>query len=71
MRLTVRHIENAISIDEQAVRPRERTLPRIWLGTIASVAGTERGCDDAGIECDATNDVVLGVRHKELAVPIG
>ena len=70
MRLTVRHIENAVSIDEQAVRPRERTLQRIWLRTIASAASAERGCDDAGIECDIANDVVLGVGHKEPAVPV-
>ena len=71
VRLTVRYIKNAIGIDEHAVRARESTLQRIWLGTIASLSGAKRGCDNAGIERDASDDVVLGVGHKEPAVPIG
>jgi hypothetical protein len=31
-------------------------LQRIWLGTIASLSGAKRGCDNAGVERDAADD---------------
>ena len=61
MRLAVRHIESAIAVDEDAVRPRQRALKRIGLGTVTSLTGADDCCDGAGVECDAAYHVALSV----------
>src|SRR4051812_38142238 len=70
MCLAVGHIENACGINKHTVRPREPALQWVGLRTVPSLAGAEHGCDDAAIECDAANDVVLGIGHKQRSAAI-
>jgi hypothetical protein len=71
MRLAVRYIESAVAVDEDAVRPRQRALKRIGLGTVTSLTGADDCCDDAGIERDAAYHVALGIGRVKPAAPVG
>src|SRR4029453_8635084 len=64
--LAVAHVQ-LVPDDEHAVRPRQRTPPGIRLGAIASFARAEHGADDAGVQVDAADRMVLGVGHEEPA----
>ena len=70
MRLAVGNIENACRINKHTMRTRQPALQRIWLWTVPSLAGAEHRCDDAALDRDAANDVVLGIGHKQISPAI-
>ena len=67
MGFAVAHIEDAGRVDKHAMRARQRAAKRIRLGAVAALTGAKHGRDDAGLELDAANDVVLGVGDVEVA----
>jgi hypothetical protein len=65
MRLAAADVQRAAAIDHHAMRSCERAPQRVGLGTISAVTRAEDGTDDAGVEIDRVNDVVLGIRNMQ------
>ena len=65
VRFAVGDVDSAILADEHAVRPAHFALERVFLGTIASLAGAGHGFNNSGPETDSSDRVALGIRDVE------
>src|SRR5437867_3528185 len=63
--LTITNVENAASINTDAMGSSERAPTRIGLGAVASLTGAEHGANDACLQINRADHVILGVGHIE------
>jgi len=69
MSLAVTHIEDAPSIDEHAMRPGKRAVKRVRFRAVTPLPGAKNRSDDARLQVDDTNDVILGIGNVERVAP--
>jgi hypothetical protein len=66
MRFAVADVDRASCVGEHTMRPGQRAPQRVSVGAIAALPDAEDGSDDASLEIDPANDVILGIGHEQL-----
>src|SRR5262245_53010640 len=69
MSFAVADVQHPAIIDEHAVRPGQRTPPRIGLGSVAAPSRAQDRGHNAALQVDLADDVILGVGHIQEIAP--
>jgi hypothetical protein len=68
MGFAITHIDDTVLVHENAVRAGQLALVGIAIRTVASLTRSEYRGNDATLEIDTADSVVLGIRNVDAAI---